>query len=132
MIKSIIKPALVLAVVAFCSSLILSFVREITYPLILQQERDKEQNALMLVLPGFEISEPLVVELENGEEFKYWTGEKIENGEAVKGYAFISVNRGYSGDIRSMAGVDENNFVLGISIVQQSETPGLGDRVKER
>ncbi len=132
MVKNIIKPALVLAAVAFCSSLLLSFVRGVTYPLILQQESDKEQSALMLVLPGFEISEPLVVELENGENFKYWTGEKFINGEAVQGYAFISVNRGYSGDIRSMVGVDENNIVLGISIVQQSETPGLGDRVNER
>jgi len=132
LVKNIIKPALVLAAVAFCSSLLLSFVRGVTYPLILQQESDKEQSALMLVLPGFEISEPLVVELENGENFKYWTGEKFINGEAVQGYAFISVNRGYSGDIRSMVGVDENNIVLGISIVQQSETPGLGDRVNER
>ena len=114
MIKNIIKPALVLAAVAFCSSLFLSFVRGITYPLILQQERDKEQNALMLVLPGFEIGEPGIVELDNGEEFTYWTGEKIVDGEIIKGYAFISVNYGYSGDIKSMVGVDENDIVLGI------------------
>lgn len=132
MIKDILKPALVLAAVAFCSSLFLSFVRGVTYPLILQQEREKEQNALMLVLPGFEIGEPRIVDLDNGETFTYWEGEKTAAGEVIKGYAFISVNYGYSGDIKSMVGVDENDLVLGISIVQQSETPGLGDRVNER
>lgn len=130
--KNIIKPAILLATVAFCASLLLSFVRGITYPVILQQERDREKNALMMVLPGYEIGEPRVVELDNGELFKFWIGEKTVDDEVLKGYAFISINYGYSGDIKSMVGVDENNIMLGIAIVQQSETPGLGARVNER
>jgi electron transport complex protein RnfG len=130
--KNIIKPALVLAAVAFCSSLFLSYMKEITSPLIKQQEREKEQNALMMVLPGYETGEPQIVKLDNGEEFKFWIGEKETDDGVLKGYAFLSVNYGYSGDIKSMVGVDENNIVLGISIVQQSETPGLGDRVNEK
>lgn len=129
--KNIIKPAMVLAAVAFCSAILLSLVRGITYPVILQQEMDKEKNALMMVLPGYEIGDPLVVELDNGEQFKFWISEKIVDGEVSKGYAFISINYGYSGDIKSMVGVDENNIILGIAIVQQSETPGLGARVNE-
>lgn len=129
--KNIIKPAIILAAVAFCSSLLLSYMREVTYPVIRQQEKEKEQQALMMVLPGYETGEPQIVELDNGETFKYWTGTKIVEEETLKGYAFLSVNYGYSGDIKSMVGVDENNIVLGISIVQQSETPGLGDRVNE-
>lgn len=130
--KNIVKPALVLAAVAFCSSLLLAYMRDITYPVIRQQEKEKEQKALMMVLPGYEIGEPQIVKLDSGEEFKFWTGEKKQDDEAVRGYAFLSVNYGYSGDIKSMVGVDENNIVLGISIVQQSETPGLGDRVNEK
>lgn len=129
--KNIIKPALVLAAVAFCSSILLSFVRGVTYPVIIQQERDKEKNALMMVLPGYEIGEPTLVDLDNGEQFKFWVGGKRVDEEVLKGYAFISVNYGYSGDIKSMVGVDENNIILGIAIVQQSETPGLGARVNE-
>jgi electron transport complex protein RnfG len=129
--KNIVKPALILAAVAFCSSLLLAYMRDITYPVIKMQEKEKEQEALMMVLPGYEIGEPQIVELDNGEEFKFWTGEKKQDDEVLKGYAFLSVNYGYSGDIKSMVGVDENNKVLGISIVQQSETPGLGDRVNE-
>lgn len=130
--KDIIKPAILLATVAFCASLLLVLVRGITYPVILKQESDREKSALMMVLPDYEIGEPIVVELDNGELFKFWTGEKIVDDEVLTGYAFISINYGYSGDIKSMVGVDENNIMLGISIVQQSETPGLGARVNER
>ena len=130
--NNIFKPALVLAAVAFCSSLLLAYMRDITYPVIRQQEKEKEKIALMMVLPGYEIGEPQIVKLDNGEEFKFWTGEKKQDDEILRGYAFLSVNYGYSGDIKSMIGVDENNIVLGISIVQQSETPGLGDRVNEK
>jgi len=130
--KNILKPAIILAAVAFCSSLLLSFVRGVTYPVILQQEKDKEKNALMMVLPGYEIGNPRIVKFDNGEEFKFWIGEKKLDNQVLKGYAYLSVNYGYSGDIKSMVGVDENNKILGISIVQQSETPGLGDRVNEK
>ncbi len=130
--KNIIKPAILLATVAFSASLLLIMVRGVTYPVILQQERDRERNALMMVLPGYEIGESRVVALGSGEQFRFWIGEKIVDDEVLTGYAFISTNYGYSGDIKSMVGVDENNIMLGISIVQQSETPGLGARVNEK
>ncbi|MGM0517511.1 MAG: RnfABCDGE type electron transport complex subunit G [Pseudomonadota bacterium] len=38
--------------------------------------------------------------------------------------------RGYSGDIRLLVGVDEDGEVLGVRVLQQNETPGLGDKIK--
>ena len=38
--------------------------------------------------------------------------------------------RGYSGDIRLLVGVDAEGEVLGVRVLQQNETPGLGDKIK--
>ena len=38
---------------------------------------------------------------------------------------------GYSGLVKTMVGIDENGIILGISILRQSETPGLGARSVE-
>ncbi|MFA5519042.1 MAG: hypothetical protein WDA74_07305, partial [Spirochaetota bacterium] len=83
--KNIIKPAILLATVAFSASLLLIMVRGVTYPVILQQERDRERNALMMVLPGYEIGESRVVALGSGEQFRFWIGEKIVDDEVLTG-----------------------------------------------
>ena len=130
--EHIVKPALILTLIAFFSALILSYARKITDPYILSQEIDKRKSAIELVLYGYTIGDELIAELDDGAKFSYWTGTKIEDDIEKKGYAFISITHGYNGEIKSMVAVDENNRVLGISIMQQTETPGLGDKVNER
>ena len=72
------------------------------------------------------------ITLEDGSKFSYWIGEKEIDKEVHLGYAYISVNYGYSGNIKAMVGLDEQSRILGISIIQQTETPGLGARVTEK
>lgn len=130
--KEIIKPTLILAIVAFIASFALSHINRITRPEIERQEREKEKQALSQVLPGYSIIDKKTEEL-NGEEFTWWKAEKTieEENITVKGYAFICEKPGYSGPVRSMAGVDEKGIILGLSVLQQSETPGLGARSTE-
>ena len=56
------------------------------------------------------------------------TIEKIfnvwENGE--KKAAFIVSRAGYSGPIRTMVGISSGGFIIGIRIMEISDTPGLG------
>ena len=129
--KTIIKPAIILMLVAFLSALALSHIKKITYPRILLLKQQKEENAIAIVLPGYVIGEQKQVDME-GEKFTYWEAEKKdENDKAVKGYAFITGSPGYSGDVVSMVGIDEGGTILGISILHQTETPGLGARCEE-
>lgn len=130
--KNIIKPAVILTIIAFFSAFVLSYARKITYPYIIKQEVDKQNRAIELVLPGYTVGNEMVATLDTGIKFSYWIGTKIVDGIEKKGYAFISVNYGYSGDIKAMVGIDEENKILGISIIQQTETPGLGARVTEK
>lgn len=128
--KNIIIPAVILAIVAFLTSFVLSHVKKITYPRILKQAKEKQEKALSFVLPGFRIGSEQRISID-GKEFPFWIGEKTVESGTLKGYAVISSSSGYSGGVKSMIGFDENWIVLGISILQQTETPGLGARCIE-
>jgi electron transport complex protein RnfG len=54
----------------------------------------------------------------------YQDGEK-------SGYAFIASGSGYGGDIDILVGLDSDFKIKDISIITQTETPGLGARITE-
>lgn len=130
MIRDILKPTLIIVAVAFICVMALSQIQKLTAPEIGKRALEKQQQSLELVLPGFDIG-PARTAPVDGRDFTWWEGEKREDGEARKGYAFIVSGAGYGGDIESMVGVDEKGVILGLSIIQQTETPGLGDRCVE-
>jgi electron transport complex protein RnfG len=130
--NNITKPTIVLTVIAFAAAFALSHINRITRPSIEKQEREKQEAALKAVLPaGFAVKEERNPTVE-GKQFRYWIAEgRDEKGAVSRAYAFIAEKGGYSGPVRSMVGVDEKGILLGISVLQQSETPGLGARAIE-
>ena len=130
MMNRIVKPAIILASIAFASSLLLSHVQKITYPRIVRQQKEKQQKALAVVLPGYLDIEKKSVIID-GKDFTFWKGTRTEEGRSLTGYAFITSSAGYSGDIQSMVGINGKGEILGLSILQQTETPGLGARCQE-
>ncbi|MDR3236896.1 MAG: FMN-binding protein [Spirochaetia bacterium] len=130
MSAGIIKPSLILTVTAFVAAFALSHVNKITAPAIARQTADREREALSVVLPGFAAGNEKT-DGSGDNAFRYWEGEKNVDDAAVKAYAFITSSPGYSGDVKSMVGVDSEGKILGIYIIEQSETPGLGARAAE-
>jgi len=126
-----IKSTLIMALITFVASMALSHINKITLPNIQRQEREKQESALKAVLPGYTITEKKTADTPDG-LFTYWIGEKQREETVARGYAFITEKSGYSGPVRSMVGIDERGTVLGIVILQQTETPGLGARCVER
>lgn len=137
----LIKPTIVLAATAFISAFLLSHVDAITKPNIEAQKIENEKAALSIVLPEYKVGSEQTATV-NGKPFRYWIGEKqplveqpavnfSQETETAKAYAFISSGLGYSGYITLMAGVDEAGSILGISVINQAETPGLGARCVE-
>ena len=104
---------LITAVVACC----LAAVNGITKPRIAAAKEARAQQAIEAVLPG------------GGEEI---TGFQDETGMVSKAYGSdtgyaIEVNpSGFGGPVTMMVGVSKDLKVLGISIVNQTETAGLG------
>lgn len=124
--NTIVKSAIILGIVAFISSYVLSHIMRVTDPHIKRQEKEKQTKALSLVLPGYKIGNKKTEKI-NGKSFEYWIGEK----DNVKGLAFKTSKPGYYLDIITMVGVNQNGEILGISILDQLETPGLGNRCVE-
>jgi len=53
-----------------------------------------------------------------------------ENGRLV-GYAMITTGKGYGGEIKVIVGIGLDNRVVGVRVLSQSETIGVGSRITE-
>jgi len=139
--EHIVKPALILTLIVFFSALILSYAKKITDSYILRHEIDRQNQAVRLVLNGYTIGEELIARFDDGTEFSYWVGTKIEGAVEKKAYAFISTVHGNKrniatpptaawqsnfistvhGNISAMVGIDEDDKILRVSIIHQTE-----------
>ena len=56
---------------------------------------------------------------------------EIYSGGAITGYAFIAKGQGYGGEISILVGINSNFTVKKITIIANTETPGLGTKISE-
>lgn len=94
----------------------LACVNAVTAPEIEALNVEKTQKAIEAVLPG------------GGEEIAFTddTGLVSAVYKGQSGYAVEVTPSGFNGTVTMMVGVDESGSVLGISIVNHTETAGLG------
>lgn len=124
--SDIIKLTATLVIISIAAGLAIAFTNGKTADKIALQKLQAEQEALKAVFPeGSEIS---VIENDTIIEEKYWTSSK---GGKLTGYAFKGSSRGFSSDIEFIAGVNPDGNILGLVILAQAETPGLGTRIEE-
>jgi Na+-translocating ferredoxin:NAD+ oxidoreductase subunit G len=113
----------VLAGVCIIAAIILSGLYNITKPLIAQQAAKETQQALVKVVPGADAYEKKTFSM--GEYFECSHDNKLI------GYAVFIKGSGYAGDIQMLLGIDKDGTILGLEILSQAETPGLGARCTE-
>lgn len=124
--SDIIKLTVTLVIISIAAGLAIAFTNGKTEEKITQQKMQAEQLALKSVFPnGSEIS---AIENDTLIKEKYWISSKGGN---ITGYAFKGSGRGFSSDIEFIAGVDPDGKILGLVILSQAETPGLGTRIEE-
>lgn len=136
--KEILRLMLVLTTICFVAALALSQVYEATREPIAHQKRLEVLRAIRAVLPDID-NEPDkdAVRLRLGEatrgESKEVTFFRGRLHGKLTGVAFVVVSReGYGGNIEIMLGVDPQGTILGVEIVSQMETPGLGVKIAEK
>lgn len=76
----------------------------------------KTNNAIAQVLPHFESTE-------YDEDHNYFTAY---DGDRVVGYAIVSSSMGFGGALTLMVGITPDGVVYNTSVLEHSETPGLG------
>ncbi len=122
------KILLTLAGICLVAGLTLGAAYIITREQIAYQEEQQKQQALTELFEDREISEEMRVETPN-KDMVYWKAYK--NGQ-LDGYAIKGKEYGYGGEISFVVALDSSMKVLGVVILSQNETPGLGTRIAEK
>lgn len=118
-------------------SVIAAVLLGVTYVPTQEQLKKNElqamNNQLSQVIPNAQF-EPVYgtsVNPETGEKTILYYQAKDTSGKLL-GYAFIANSQGHKGEIAVIGGIDpQYSKLVGISILSQQETPGLGSRIIE-
>jgi len=112
-------PVIFITVVVFASVGLVTWTDSITRDKIEEQKEQQIQSMLKEMFPSMS---------EYTFEDDIYT---IYSDGAGVGYAFLAVGKGYGGDIDILVGLEDETTIKGITIISQSETPGLGSRIAE-
>ena len=118
----------VLTGIALVAGAALASVNELTKETIQQLKEKSEQDAIAKVLGGGDVMVQQIdtVIYDNCNFIVMNAGEK---GVAIK--AVDPQNASFGGGLTIMVGIDPNGVVLGYSILETHETPGLGAKASE-
>lgn len=123
-----------LGVIATLSGVLVVLVYQFTQPLIAENKRRAIERAVFQVIPGAVERRDFVVTDNGLESGQQATGTQIYAGYdgqgELKGIATEAAARGYQDVIRILYGYNPTcECITGISILQSTETPGLGDKI---
>ena len=127
--KDIFKLGGILMVVTVIAASGLAGVYQVTQPRILEQKKKELQNALTLALPG--AADDSIYPVEENGRVLYYKAYSAPDTTKLVGFAFITQGAGYSSVIETMVGVDTSGQIIGIKVMSQVETPGLGTKIEE-
>lgn len=114
-----IYPIVFLSIIVFVAVFLLMLVNSFTQTKILAEREAKVTTVLQRIYPDmndFELKEDIYIILKDGD---------------VIGYSIIAVGKGYGGDINTIVGLDKDYLVKEISVLSNTETPGLGTKILE-
>ncbi len=118
---------LVLTSVTVVSVALLAEMNQLTMEPIAAAKAEKLNKAVSDVLPGFTndpIKDKRNVSL-NGREFMIYPG--VKEGKSI-GAAVEAISMGFGGDLKVLVGFNEKGEIIDYSILESSETPGLGTK----
>lgn len=118
--KYYLKLGVILMAICAIATGILAYVNSVTEPKIEALKAEEAVKSREELIPDCDFEE---VSLRD--DFSYFIATDKETKE-LKGYTFTSQKKGYGSTIKTMAGLDPEFRVIGIKIIDQSETPGLG------
>lgn len=136
--KHIIKDALILFAITAVAGILLAFVNEITKEPIAAQEQQKKTEAFQAVFADAAAFEPVALpDLAAPEYAQFLEAHPMSGIDEVNaaydaagqqaGYVLTVTNKeGYGGNIQFVMGIRMDGTLNGISILETSETVGLG------
>ncbi len=120
------KMIVVLTVIAGLSGSVLSLWNDYTEPFIEQNRIKVLKKAISTVLPKYEYYD----EQHLDETVTLYIGKDVND--QIVGIAFKAKGNGFSPDLSVMVGVTPDfRSLTGIEVLEQTETPGLGNKIEE-
>jgi len=118
-----IRYGLILLIICFCASLVLSVTYKFTHNRIEAQSTSEEKDALYKIYP-----EASDFGTEKLQEKTYYI---VKKDNKALGYVIKAETQGYSSVITMLVGFNPKGEIKGIEILSQTETPGLGAKISE-
>ena len=119
-----------LFVVTLVAAGLLGSVFALTKEPIRLAELKKKNEAIQVVVPGFDNEPSQEVEkvFADGDTLYFYTARK---GEEILGTAVETfTNKGFSGEFKLMVGFSPDGSIIDIAVIKHAETPGLGDKME--
>lgn len=124
----VVKMLLNLGILGGLSGAILSGVFNVADPMIQKNKERELQEAIFTVLPSATDYVPLE-KVVGKEPLVVYAG--LDGDDELVGLAFKADGNGFSGNVGLMVGLGSEYLELkGIEVLEQIETPGLGDRIR--
>lgn len=124
--KNLIKPVIVLTVIAFVCTAALAGVNSMTQEIIAKAAAEKKAATMQQLFPeeqGFD-----AVEID-AETLNKYSSNGVYKAESGSGYIVEVSTSGYGGDIEMMVAFSNECDILGVKVLSHEETNGIGTRV---
>ena len=99
---------------------------------ISQRNREDQLSGLAQVLPSTYYQNDLLASQHtwsiNDKSYQVFIGKNSDN--VTSSYAVQFHTQGFSGPITILMGLDANFSILGVRVLEHTETPGLGDKIE--
>lgn len=127
--SSITNMVLVLVGVALLTGGILAYVNHITEAPIKLQAEKTLADGIKAVMGGVQLSvaeNDTIKQTIKGKEAVFVIHKTVDSNKQDLGVAVESTTGGFGGDLKVLVGFDKDGNILGYTILQHAETPGLG------
>ena len=133
--SSITNMAIVLTGVAVITGGILAYVNNLTSGPIAQQKEKALADGIKAVMGGGELSvaktDTVRQNDEKGKEMTYIIYQTQDSQKKDLGAAVESTTQGFGGDLKILVGFDPEGNILGYTLLEHAETPGLGAKADQ-
>jgi len=128
--RDVIKPGIILFLVASIVCAMLAFTNFITKDVIAERENVAAEESRKSVFKDADSFEKIDIEKGSGELTVKESFKALVNGKHA-GSVITVISKGYGGEMLVTVGVDNEGKLMGVDIGANNETPGLGSKAKE-
>lgn len=128
--RDIIKMGIILLLITSVAGMVLGVTNSFTEGVIAERALEEVLESIESLIADadeYEIVEDDDV-LERDRIREVYVGYKSDS---VAGFAVKSFGQGYGGEVEVMVGITGDGIISGVQVMNQSETPGLGDKIVE-